>query len=330
MPNVPDETKVAILLRTLGAEIAEPLLAELPGARAERLRRQLTTFDQKPPSRALEHQVLGDFERLLAFIRSQSSTASQEVATAGGSATAHSNSRSANSPEVFQSTGDPVEDFERLSVTQLEAALNKEHPRTLALILNSISQSRAGELLAALPAEVRDATVLQLKSQPTAPDVLIQRILRTAVDKAAKLNEQELLDARESVEKKMAALLKNVERNGRNQILASLEESDAEAVTKIRELMYSIDDLEKVEDRSIQKLLTYVDTSALSVAILDVNQTIKDKVLANLSKRARETLVEEMELSGKPSEEARTEANRSIVQALIQMDQAGELQMITD
>src|SRR5262249_15978522 len=97
---------------------------------------------------------------------------------------------------------------------------------------------------------------------------------------------------------------------------------------QVKEFLYSFDDLLLIEDRSMQKLLAEIDSKSLASALKGASDAIKDKVRNNLSKRARETLNEEMELLGTLPGPTTQEAQRAVVDGIRRPDQAGELRML--
>ncbi|MCA9263095.1 MAG: hypothetical protein KDA60_04580, partial [Planctomycetales bacterium] len=155
--------------------------------------------------------------------------------------------------------------------------------------------------------------------------IMLEKIARATVAKAARFDAQELAAEHEDYAKKVVKILRSMERKPRNEMLASVEGKDKETVARIREMMYSIDDVGTLDDRTIQKLLAEVDTDTLSKVLKNADESIADRVLSNLSRRARAGLIEEMDLLSHVGEDERRMAERKIVQVLIELDQRGEL-----
>src|SRR5205823_6618978 len=128
--------------------------------------------------------------------------------------------------------------------------------------------------------------------------------------------------------KRMAEMLRRLDKPDRLEVLAALEQSDAQTAAQVREFLYGFEDLLLIEDRSTQKLLGEIDSKSLASALKGAPDAIKDKVLNNLSKRARETLNEEMELLGTLPPTAIQQAQKAVVDVIQRLDQAGELTML--
>src|SRR3546814_13193007 len=81
-------------------------------------------------------------------------------------------------------------------------------------------------------------------------------------------------------------------------ITAKIGETDADLGQRIQDLMFVFDDLAEVDDRSTQALLREISGETLGLALKGADPRVKDKILKNMSKRAAEMLVEDMEAKG--------------------------------
>jgi flagellar motor switch protein FliG len=118
-----------------------------------------------------------------------------------------------------------------------------------------------------------------------------------------------------------------LEKTDRMELLTALEQEDPQTASGVKEYLYQFEDLLAIEDRSVQKLLAEIDSKNLALALKGAQQEIVDKVLSNLSKRARESLAEEMELSGTVPPRHIQEAQKVVLALFQRLDQAGELVM---
>jgi flagellar motor switch protein FliG len=203
--------------------------------------------------------------------------------------------------------------------------LQGEHPRGVATVLSCLDPSRAGETLMRLPPEVRKEVFPRLK--PTAGQLndLALRIVRAVVAKsraAAAAPEQPDGDDKAQM---MADMLRSMDRNDRSDLMNALTERDEALAAAVRERLYVFDDLGAIEGQSMQKLLAEIDAKTLAVALQNAPEIIFDKVMTNLSKRARESLKEEMSfLEATPAVQVQ-QARKSVVDVIQRMDLAGEL-----
>ena len=223
---------------------------------------------------------------------------------------------------------DPFEDLQRLSAIRLAAALRDESARAIALVLEQLPEDQAAHVLQSLPEETRNAAFMQIRERPTAPALVLAQLARAAVMKGLAIDEKELCADVLDADEKLARMLRSMDRREQVAVLENIGTADAEAAARIREMMFSFDDLAQIEDRSLQQLLGEVDSRTLALALHEVDAAIRDKIMNNLSRRARETLQEELSLLGSVPEEEVEEARASVVKAMTALDEKGELRMV--
>jgi flagellar motor switch protein FliG len=214
------------------------------------------------------------------------------------------------------------------NVDRLALALQDEHPRTVALVLNQMEAERAGEVLKRLAPEMRREVSVQLGREVAVSPELVNRIVRTVLEKCRRLAELPPAQGGSNRFKRVAEMLRRLDKPDRMEVLAALDQNDPETAAQVKEFLYNFDDLLLIEDRSIQKLLAEIDSKSLASALKGASDEVKDKVRNNLSKRARETLNEEMELLGSLPPTTIQQAQKAVVDVIQRLDQAGELTMI--
>jgi len=94
--------------------------------------------------------------------------------------------------------------------------------------------------------------------------------------------------------------------------------------------MFVFDDIVGLEDRGMQLVLRQVETQILATALKGVRQEVADKVLRNVSERARENLLEEMDLLGRVRVSQVEDARASVVSVIRALEAAGELVLRRD
>jgi flagellar motor switch protein FliG len=165
-------------------------------------------------------------------------------------------------------------------------------------------------------------------SRQAAPNpVLLARITQALLVKARTLSADPGANEPAARYQKIADLIRSLEKVERNEILNALQEQEPEAATRVKDLLYQFEDLLRIIDRSMQKLLSSLDSKTLSVALKGAPEAIAAKVLNNLSMRAREGIEEEIELLGTVPPSQVRQAQKVVVDLIQRLDQAGELQM---
>lgn len=342
------EDRVTILLNLLDDQLADALLLELPEDRRQRLQDRLAELEDTPPTSSELDEVLGDLERHMrhAFAEleaQQVEAAKQQKEQEQKKDASHSRGgdhhggkpgdkrgakHSDRAENEFEPSDNPMEDLNRIDVIRLAAALRAESAVVIALMVNCLTSDRAGEVLQRFPGTLRDDVFLRLKEKPNATRRMLEQLAKATIEKARSFDELELAAENVDYERKIVQILRSMERKPRNELLQSLEEKDGETVARLREMMYSVSDIAALHDRTVQKLLADLDTNTLTKVLKEASEAIKERILNNLSRRAREALMEELELTGSVSEEERTVAEKKIVEVLIQLDQRGELAMM--
>ena len=152
------------------------------------------------------------------------------------------------------------------NVDRLALALQDEHSRTVALVLTQMEPDRAGEVLKRLsPEKRRDVSPYLGKELAVSPE-LVNRIIRTVLEKCRHLSEKPPAPAGSNRFKRMAEMLRRLDKPDRMEVLAALEQNDPDMVASVKEYLYSFDDLLVIEDRSMQKLLAEIDSKSLASA----------------------------------------------------------------
>lgn len=320
--------KAALLLFQLPAETTDKVLSELGPLHSERLRRDLEILRQReePPD------DLGDIVReFKEMLRQPDGDAPPPVPTPGQLAayrpTSEADLAPPEEPGLPELPSDPVRALNVLTPDLLVAVLEDEQAHTISLVLNSLESDKAGEVLRQLTPEMRREVTVRLSRLTTSSPELVGRIARALVEKARLLAGKHSDTSADARYEKMANMLRCLEKAERLEVLTALEETEPETAVRIKELLYQFEDLLRIHDRSMQRLLAEIDSKTLSVALKGAKEEISEKVLKNLSKRAREALAEEMEFLGMVPIAQVRDAQKTLVDVIQRLDQAGELMM---
>jgi flagellar motor switch protein FliG len=125
--------------------------------------------------------------------------------------------------------------------------------------------------------------------------------------------------------KELAAILNNADRQVEEQVLGALEEFDAGLAEKVRALMFVFEDIIGLDDKAIQQILQNVETAMLALSLKGAGEPVRDKIMRNLSERAREALTEEIDLLGAVRRSDVTDAQNAIVAQIRALEAAGQI-----
>ena len=222
----------------------------------------------------------------------------------------------------LERTGDPVFDLNRLDPWQIASAIADDHPKTVALVAKALSTERAAQVLEQLPADTRAAAVIELSKNVSVAPPVLQSMLTSIVDKAASIRcRKEEVDQAQV----LAELMRSFPKQLRTELMEKLEETDQDLCQSVKSNLYLFEDVLRLDDRDVQKILGEVETDNLIVGLQRADQAIVDKLLTNLSKRARETILEEMQYKTNASDEEIELARKSVIEVLARLDESGDI-----
>jgi flagellar motor switch protein FliG len=107
--------------------------------------------------------------------------------------------------------------------------------------------------------------------------------------------------------------------------MEGLKVDEPDLVEKLRRQMFTFADLERVNERGVQNLLKTIDTTRLSLAMKTASPELREKFFRNMSKRAQERVLEEMELMGPVRVVDVQAAQNAIVDEVLRLEESGEL-----
>jgi flagellar motor switch protein FliG len=173
--------------------------------------------------------------------------------------------------------------------------LKNEYPQTVAVVLTKIKPEHASRVLGALPEDFAlECVGRMLRLESVQKDILdkVEHTLRqefmTNLARTAKRDAHEL----------MAEIFNNFDRQTEGRFMTALEERNREAAERIKALMFTFEDLSKLDSGSIQTLLRAVDKSKLGIALKGASAGLRDLFFSNMSERAGKILKDDMESMG--------------------------------
>ncbi len=191
----------------------------------------------------------------------------------------------------------PFAMFEALTAEDLANLLTEEHPQIAAVFLAHLDRQKGGEVLKFLEPEERADLVSRVATLERTPADVVQRVLEVMRKKVKDLGLTTLRSEPKAWVKAAASLLNNLG-GGDKDVLEKIEESDPDIAVAIRNEMFTFDDLEKLDKKSMQKVLAAVDSRQLALALKATTPPVEQVILGNLSKRASDMVVEERDNLG--------------------------------
>lgn len=188
--------------------------------------------------------------------------------------------------------------WEKLSNVQenvLANYLKNEYPQTVSVVLSKIRADHAARVLSILPEEFALEVVNRmLRMEAVQKDVLEKMEQTLRVEFMSNLSQTSRRDSHEL----MADIFNNFDRQTEARFLTALEEDSRESAEKIKNLMFTFDDLAKLDAASVQTLLRNVDKGKLGVALKGSSEAAREFFFSNMTARAAKLMQDDMEALG--------------------------------
>ena len=206
--------------------------------------------------------------------------------------------------------------------TILANFLKNEYPQTVAVVLSKLEPDHASRVVSELPEDFSMEVIMRmLRMESVQKEVLdhVEQTLRSEF--MSNLGQTAQRDNHEM----MAEIFNNLDRATEARFISSLEEQNQEAAERIKALMFTFDDMTRVDPSGIQVLLRQVDNSELGLALKGANDEIKALFFDNMSERAGKMIQEDMEALGAVRMSDVEGAQAKIVTAAKALADSGEI-----
>lgn len=198
-----------------------------------------------------------------------------------------------------------------------------EHPQIIAIVLAYLDPDHAAEVLQFLPERVRPDILMRIASLDGIQPQALQEL-----DEIMERQFQGNTNVKSSSVgglKSAAEILNYMESSMESSLMESIKETDAQLGDKIQDLMFVFDNLADVDDRGIQSLLREISSDTLITALKGADEAVKEKIFANMSKRASEMLRDDLEAKGPVRLSEVEAAQKEILAVARRMADAGEI-----
>ena len=188
--------------------------------------------------------------------------------------------------------------WEKLSNVQEEVLANylkNEYPQSVAVVLSKLRPEHSARVLSILPEEMSLDVVNRMLRMEAVQKEVIERVEQTLrTEFMSNLSQTRRRDAHEV----MAEIFNNFDRQTETRFISSLEEENRESAERIKALMFTFDDLIKLDAGSAQTLMRHVDKDKLAIALKGANDAVRQFFMGNMSTRAAKMLTDDMAASG--------------------------------
>jgi flagellar motor switch protein FliG len=222
---------------------------------------------------------------------------------------------------------EPFAALEAADVAQAVQILKGEHPQTVALVLAHRTPKWGAQILAALDADTVAEISLRLATLGRPHPALVAQVDRLLSSRVVIDRKEEMAEKVTEGPRELASILNLAPKALEEAVLGELAERDLSLAHQVKALMFVFEDIGTLDDRTIQKVLQNVQAATLAMALKGASEDLRQGILRNLSERARNGILEEMDLIG-PARRSQVEEARALVVAQVRaLEEQGEIQI---
>lgn len=320
-PDLTSTQKAAVLVLSLGQDIAPLILKELNETEIELLTLEIANLRDISPS--AEEKVLSDASTIIM---------ANKYISQGGVDYARSLLEKALGREKtneilrrlessLKTTG--FEMLKNVDPKQLINFIQNEHPQTISLILTQLSSGTAAAILSELPPELQaDVSYRIATMEKISPDVIKE--LEVVLEKQfADVGARDLSISGGT--KIIAEILNLIESSSEKGIMEAVESENPDLAAEIKNLMFVFEDIILLDNRSIQRVLKEVETKDLAIALKAASDDVKQKIFSNVSERVATMIKEEMEFMGPMRLSDVETTQQKIVETIRRLQEEGQV-----
>lgn len=204
--------------------------------------------------------------------------------------------------------------------------VGQEHPQIIALVLAHLEPDQAAEVIGYLPPRVRSDSVMRIATldgvQPHALNELDE-----IMERQFSGNTNKLKSATVGGLKAAADILNAMESSREAELMSAIRGHDSALSGRIEELMFVFEDLAELDDRSMQMLLREVPSARLVTALKGAEPAVRERIFANMSKRASDMLRDDLEVSGPVRLSDVDAAQKEVLQIARRLADAGQISL---
>jgi flagellar motor switch protein FliG len=326
-PKLTRQQKLAVFLIVIGPEAAAEVLRQFDDAEIEALCREMSTLAVIPG--AVQKLVLDEMSVVLAQGANCAlgglGYAQKALGIAKGDYKA---SAIINRVGPTGSSIDVIKDISDMEGRQIFNLIKNEQPQTISFVLSYLDSAKSSEVFKLFGPEIREEIIERLGTIESTSLELVGKI-------AQRLGKHFDTKARPSFHssggvRAVADLLNQLDKDMSKNLLARLEERNATLSAAIRKKLFSFEDLNRLQPADLQRILREVDSSNLAISMKSASETLRDRIYGSISKRAAESLKEELEMLGPVKLKDVEVAQDAIIQVVRRLEEEGQISIESD
>lgn len=319
--GMPGKEKIAILMVALGNEIAAEVYKRMDDTTIEIVTLEIANLRKVTPE-----------QRLIVLKDAQEVLLAREYMARGGVDYARDILERALGPErahnlLTRITASlqvrPFDFMRHTDAQQVLGFIQGEHPQTIALIMSYLEPAQAAGIIGGLPATMQAEVAKRIARMDRITPEVLREVERVLERKLSTVMGQDFtlaggIDA-------IVNIINNADRGTERNIMEHLEENDPELAEEIKRRLFVFEDIIKLDDRSLQRVLREVEMKELSLALKGATEELRSKFFKNMSKRASEMLKEDMDYMGPVRVKDVEESQQKVVNVIRALEDVGEI-----
>ncbi len=312
--------KAGVLLLTLGEEVAAEILQHMNPKEVQRVGSTMATMSDV--SRPTVENVIDDFFDVLesqtalgigndAYIRKMLQKALGDKA--GGVI-----------DRILMGSGsNGLDSLKWMDPKSIAEIIRLEHPQIIAIVLSYLDADSAAQVLSNLPEDTRAGILMRIAT--------LEGVQPAAIEELDLIMEKYFSDSKNvkssmvGGEKTAANILNSLDSTIENKLMEQVRSENEELSMRIEDQMFVFENLRDVDDRGVQTMMREVSTDLLALALKGVDDEMQKKFLKNMSSRAAEMLVEDMEAKGPVKLSEVEAAQKEILAVARKLEESGEI-----
>jgi flagellar motor switch protein FliG len=221
-----------------------------------------------------------------------------------------------------------IKDISEMEGRQIFNLVKHEQPQTISFLLSYLDSAKSAEVFALLGPELREEVIERLGTIESTSLELVSKIARSL----GKHYDSKVRPAfhHSGGVRSVADLLNQLDKEMSKNLLARLEERNATLSAAIRKKLFSFEDLSRLQPADLQRVLREVDSSNLAIAMKSASEPLRERIYGSISKRAAESLKDELEMLGPVRLKDVETAQDAIIQVVRRLEEEGQITLESD
>ena len=320
LPKMQGVDKAALLMLTLGEDVAAQILQHMNPKQVQVVGAKMSTMDHI--TRPMVEAVIDDF---LDMLETQTALGIGNDSYIRGMLEKALGDKAGNVIDriLMGSGSNGLEALKWMDAKSIAEIIRMEHPQIIAIVLSYLEPDNAAQVLSILPENTRSGILMRIATLDGVQPAAVKEL--DAIMEKYFTDNDNVKSSMVGGEKTAADILNFIDTAIENKMMDQVRSENEELATRIQDLMFVFDNLRDVDDRGIQTMLREISTDLLTLALKGVDEEFQQKFLKNMSSRAAEMLVEDMEAKGPVKLSEVEAAQKEILTVARSLEESGEL-----